>query len=57
MNAVISGSSYVQDFAVSVCKILQFQPSSLKENHKTTRIVGAPSLFVALEWGSMNVIV
>ncbi len=40
-----------------MCKTLQFQPRSLKENHKTTRIVGAPSLFVALEWGSMNVIV
>jgi hypothetical protein len=40
-----------------VCKVLQFQPRSIKENHKTTRIVGVPSSFVAPEWGSMNVIV
>jgi hypothetical protein len=40
-----------------MCEILQFQPRSLKESHKTTRIVGVPSSFVALEGGSMNVIV
>jgi hypothetical protein len=53
MNAVISASFYVQGFAVSVAFLTRF----LKENQKTTKIVGVPSPFVALEWGSMNVIV